>query len=519
MCFYNPNNLKITHKTLPLLVFFIALISCEEEVKINKGTLSKFPEIAISQNAINLGDIKSNTAGFFTLKKLGYGKVKYTISSDKPWLVINKGDGKLGFFASDTIKYSVKMPLTGLVEGENTATLTFAPTVDFAKEEPVKIQVKGNFIVPRLEIDKTEIDLGTIRSAVKTKVVITKKGYELTRYDAETDKPWIKLDHNSKTVETTDTLTLSIDPTNLPGGAFSGKVRIFPTAMGIKGSLLEVNVKGNYDDSIFGDVSVHTLTKNEVWRDQINLKGSVTVPKGLTLTIKPGTKIVVEKQSSPISLNINGKLIMNGDQENIIEIKSVTNTSNLDWTGIMVTGELELSYAMIKNAGNALSFEYLTTNLSTVAPKIHHVLFDFNRIAIFGFKSNSTLSLNNLTFRKGDLFSIHFNETSNTTLESCEFLTENCYIDINISANNGKLNLSNCNFIKKNFDFQSQLEVIDGFKSNSVSVNNTYALFTKNGFGKNGNSISITNERSAALQGIGCGFVNKYSSARKKAGN
>ncbi|MBK6976214.1 MAG: hypothetical protein IPH28_03105 [Cytophagaceae bacterium] len=101
----------------------------------------------------------------------------------------------------------------------------------------------------------------------------------MTRYDAESDKPWIKLDHNSKTVESTDTLTLSIDPTNLPGGAFSGKLKIYPTAMGIKGSLLEINLKGNYDDTIFGDVTGHTLTKNEVWRDQINLKGSVTIPK------------------------------------------------------------------------------------------------------------------------------------------------------------------------------------------------------------------------------------------------
>ncbi|MBK9511651.1 MAG: hypothetical protein IPP61_03890 [Cytophagaceae bacterium] len=511
--------MKITHKAVLLFLLIIAICSCEDEVVINKGTPTKFPEISFSEKTINLGDIKSNTSGLFTFKKQGYGKVKYTISSDKSWLTINKTDGKLYFYATDTIKYAVKMPFTDLIEGENIATLTFTPTVQFAQEEPIKIQVKGNFIVPRLEIDKTEIDLGTIRSAVKTKVVITKKGYELTRYDAESDKPWIKLDHNSKTVESTDTLTLSIDPTNLPGGAFSGKLKIYPTAMGIKGSLLEINLKGNYDDTIFGDVTGHTLTKNEVWRDQINLKGSVTIPKGLTLTIKPGTKILVDKNTTPVSLNVNGKLIMNGDKENIIEIKSVTNTSNLDWTGIIVTGDLEVSYAMIKNAGNALSFEYLTTNLSTVAPKIHHVLFDFNRIAIFGFKSNSALSLNNLTFRKGDLFSIHFNETSNTTLESCEFLTENCYIDINISANNGKLNLSNCNFIKKNFDFQSQLEVIDGFRSNNVSVNNTYALFTKNGFGKNGNSISIANERSTALQGIGCGFSNKYSSARKKTEN
>ena len=500
-------------------MLIIAICSCEEEVVINKGTPTKFPEISFSENTINLGDIKSNTSGLFTFKKQGYGKVKYTISSDKSWLTINKTDGKLYFYATDTIKYAVKMPFTELVEGENIATLTFTPTVQFAQEEPIKIQVKGNFIVPRLEIDKTEIDLGTIRSAVNAKIIITKKGYEQTRFDAKSDKPWIQLDHTSKTVENTDTLNITIDPTDQPGGAFSGKVSIYPMAMGIKGALMEVNIKGNFDDTIIGEVGEHSLIKDEIWGENIKLKGSVIVPKGRILTIKPGTIISVEKNNTPISLTINGKLIMNGTADNIIEIKSLENSSFADWTGLVSNGELEVTYAMIKNAKNGISFENLNLGLNTVSPKIHHVLFDKNFIAIYGYKTNSQTILNNLTFRNTDLFSIFFSNITKTTLESCEFLNENCYIDLNISANSGTLNINNCNFVQKKQSFQSQLEVIDGFKLNTVTDNNSYALLTKNGFGVNGNVINISNERISANSNIGCGFSNKYSSARKKAGN
>ena len=35
-----------------------------------------------------------------------------------------------------------------------------------------------------------------------------------------------------------------------------------------------------------------TLTADEVWSGTINISGDVTVPKGVTLTIEPGTEIV-----------------------------------------------------------------------------------------------------------------------------------------------------------------------------------------------------------------------------------
>lgn len=509
--------LKYPYKNLIYLLIIMLAFSCKEPEPPAPLPIPT-PKFVLPQTQINLGEITSKSKGEFTFKKNGIGKISYAVTSNKRWLKLENFDGKLGLFLSDTIKFSTVLPSNDLIEGENIAILTVTPTINEVTQSPINVEVKGNYKATLMQVSTQMIDLGTIKTQIKTKFIITKTGLEDVSYVATSNKPWVNLNHSSGNITNPDTITVSLDPSLLSSGAFDGKITIVPKILGINGAPITINIVGIYDDTISGDIQGHTLLKDETWGGNINLNGTVIVPKGIKLVIKPGSIITVKKASSPISLTVFGKLFMNGNISNIIEMKSGNNTSsNADWAGLIINGDVELSYSVFKNAKNAVSFEFYSLSTSSLNPNIHHVLFDNCFVGIMDYQTNLESTINNLTFRNIELFSIVFSKFKNSTIESCEFLNETCYIDINISANNGRLFIKNTNFVQKKFGYQSQLEVISGNSFNSVSATNCYALFTKNGFGSSGNSFSASNVLSSPNQNIGCGFANKYVSSRKKS--
>jgi hypothetical protein len=186
------------------------------------------------------------------------------------------------------------------------------------------------------------------------------------------------------------------------------------------------------------------------------------------------------------------------------------------WNGLISNGEIELSYTTIKNAKNGLNFEFFMPTANSTPPKIHHVLFDKNFIGIFDYKTAVNSSIQNISFRDIELFSIKFNSSKNTTLDSCEFLNDVGYIDLNISSNNSVYNIKKSNFAQKKYAYQSHLEVISGFQFNTINTENCYGLNTINGTGTGGNVLTKKTELSTPNLNIGCGFLNKYSAYGRK---
>lgn len=496
--------------------FLILFISCEEPVPAPLPIPN--PKLVVSKNQVDLGDIKSSSKGHFRLKKDGIGVIKYTITSNKNWLVLDSKDGSLSFLA-DTVKFHVDLLAKDLIEAENTATLTVKSTVNDVPVPDYQIEVKGKFVPTILQTNTNAISLGTIKKAVSAKISFKKIGLENLSYDAVTDKPWVKLGKNNGNVSSTDSIAVSIDPTSLPAGPFEAKVTITPKVLGVLGKPSVVTISGIYDDTITGSIEGHVLTKNETWTGNVNLNGDITVPEGLSLTIKPGTIIKIKKLPTPLVINILGKLVANGESSKIIEFRSnETVTTDGDWGGIVSEYDLEVSYALIKNAKVALNFEKVSlSSFGTALPNIHHVFFDNCVIGILDLKSNLESTLKNLSFRDIYFFSLKFASTKKVNIQDCEFLADYCYIDVNVSSDNSAINFLNCNFAKKKFSHQTHLEVIAGFKNNTMTASNCFQLAFDQAVLVNGNKFTATSSSSFANVNIGCGFMNRYPQGRIRA--
>lgn len=496
--------------------FLVLILACEEPVPAPLPIPN--PKLVVSKNQVDLGDLKSSSRGHFRLKKDGIGVIKYTITSNKNWLLLDSKEGSLSFLA-DTVKFHVDLLAKDLIEADNNATLTVKSTINDVPVPDYLVEIKGKFVPTTLQTNTNAISLGTIKKAVSAQINLKKIGLENLSYEAISDKPWLKLGKNNGAVISTDSISVSIDPTSLPAGPFEAKVTVTPKVLGVLGKPSVVTISGIYDDTITGTIEGHVLTKNEIWAGNITLNGDITVPKGLSLTIKPGTIIKVKKLTSPLVINILGRFIANGESTKIIEFKSNESvTTDSDWGGIVSEYDLEVSYALIKNAKVGLNFEKVSiSSFGTALPNIHHVFFDNCVIGILDLKSNLESTLKNLSFRDIYFFSLKFASTKKVNIQDCEFLGDYCYIDVNVSSDNSSINFLNCNFAKKKLSHQSHLEVITGFKNNIMTSSNCFQLVFDQTVLVNGNKFIATSSSSFANANIGCGFMNRYPQGRKKA--
>ncbi|MCD4722894.1 MAG: hypothetical protein K8S13_24010, partial [Desulfobacula sp.] len=92
------------------------------------------------------------------------------------------------------------------------------------------------------------------------------------------------------------------------------------------------------------------LTEDETWSGIVNITGDITVPEDITLTIEPGTQIILSAQSDDTAggqdsnlseFIINGSLVAEGTDGNPILFSSnaVAKTKG-DWGGIYASWEL-----------------------------------------------------------------------------------------------------------------------------------------------------------------------------------
>jgi hypothetical protein len=516
--FVIPNNKKKLIPVKPNISLYLWLVfACSFQACIIQPTPEP-PSMGISNTLIDIANIKSTTKSQLLITKTGVGTVSYTAVSDKSWLTFEKNNGYVTG-SLDSLKLGTSITSKEITEGENIANVTITPTLNGIAAAPLSLKVKGVFKATALTTSVPNLNLGTLKNADKTSFSINKVGLEFLTFEASADQPWITIDKTSGTISDKIDIVVNVDPTNLIAGKFDGKITINPKVNGQPINAIVVPISGIYDDIITGNVEAHTLAKNEKWGGTINLNGIITVPTGKTLTINPGTKILVKKnpESSLLSIIVNGKLIMNGDLNNIIEIKSNTNTSNADWNGIDVNSDADISYVVMKNAVHALNFfDYSVNNNPQKPANIHHVYFDNNLFGLSSYKSNYEATFNNLTFNNIFYFSFMTLTSKKTQLLDCEFASNICYIDVTLKSDNTDVAINNCNFTLKAANALTHIEVIDGNKSVKVTANNCNLITKIAGFGINNNTFINTNVSQTPLKNIGCGFASRFPSGRLK---
>nr|WP_299417886.1 BACON domain-containing carbohydrate-binding protein [uncultured Emticicia sp.] len=497
----------MTKQYILLSYIFLFFISCKEK-EVAPPTLS------FSNSKIDLGAITSTSTSSLTLTQNGEGTISYTISSNKSWLKLSKSTGTIS--ATDVISISTLINSNDLVEGENTAIVSITPTINGIVSPVVSVTVKGIYKTTTISLNSTSIDFGTITANKSVFLKMTKIGTENLGFDVSSDQSWLLIDKYSGTITGTDSIKITVDTKTLTGGNQTGNITITPKVNGASGKQTIVPVKINYDDTITGIIEKRTLSKNETWGGNISLNGNVTVPKGFVLTIKPGTKIAVKNTIEGIDLIINGKLIMNGDATNIIEMKSENAKPDYDdWNGIQANGDIEMSYCYLRDAYSPISFALTGIGINqTKAPSIHHCLFENAFQAIDFVTSKFETTFYNLTFRNLQFNSILISDVKVLTIKDSEFLSSKS--DIAIYTAGLALSVTNSNFVPKQYDFYENVFVFDNVKyaNNKVAMTDCFGVSYTDGFNKNGNVFTNTTPASTANLNVGCGFANKYKSAR-----
>lgn len=499
----------MTKQYILLSYIFLFFIGCKEKEVAP-------PTLGLSNTTIDLGAITSTSTSSLTLTQNGEGTISYTIASNKTWLKLSKSSGTIA--TTDAINFSTSINVTDLTEGENTAILSITPTINGVVSPVVSVTVKGIYKTTTISLNSTSLDFGTITANKSVFLKMTKIGTENLSFDVSSDKSWLIVDKNTGTLGGTDSLKVTVDTKTLVGGSQTGNITIVPKVNGIAGKQTTVAVKVNYDDTITGIIEKRTLSKNETWGGNISLNGNVTVPKGFTLTIKPGTKIKVKIIDSGIDLIIDGKLVMNGDASNIIEMRSENAKPAFDdWNGIEANGDVEISYAYIKDAYQGINFVFSGLSTPTKAPSIHHVLFENCFTGIDFFRSKFETTFNNLTFRNLMFNSILIADANVVTIKDSDFLSTKS--DIAIYAAGLALSVTNSNFVPKQYVFYENVFVYDNVKyiNNKVNMTNCFGISYTDGFNKNGNVFTNITPTSSVNLNVGCGFANKYQSARLRA--
>lgn len=148
------------------------------------------------------------------------------------------------------------------------------------------------------------------------------------------------------------------------------------------------------------------ITKDTVWDGVIQVEDDVLVPKGVSLTIRPGAKIIIkEKDTSknePLFLSpyneilIRGKIIARGEKNKpIIFSGAGKSPDGIYWAGIILdeSEECTLKFCEIKNA-------YTGIDCLESAFIIENNLFEKNKYAIISSGGNSELKIRGNTISK-----------------------------------------------------------------------------------------------------------------------
>ena len=453
---------------------------------------------------VDMGAISSTVSKELPINFSGKGVVTYTIASDKKWVKLDKTTGTAS--ATEKVKISATVPSADLVTGDNVAVLTITPTIDGVVSAQQKIKIIGKYKATTALASANPLNFGTIKANATNELSLTKDGTETLTYTLKTDQAWISLDKTSGTLATTDKIKVSIDTKGFSYGQQEGNILLTQTVNGVVLPEVKIPVKAFFDNTISGDIAGHTLTKNETWSGIVNLGGDISIPIEYTLTILPGTIVNIKSGGSNfIQISTYGKFIANGTISKIIEFKS----SQSDWRGIDVNGDVEISYAYFKNAKYGINYSsFISSSYFTKAPIIKNCFFDSGDIAI-AISSRFETTFSNLTFRNVNFQGIQTFAISKLNIENTEFAKPDAS-DFMIFSNNLNINVKNSNFEEKSSTSFKHVEISSKNSNNTITAENCYNLKLFNGVDVNGNKVINNKPATAIIPNKGCGFTNKY---------
>ncbi|MDD5772709.1 MAG: right-handed parallel beta-helix repeat-containing protein [bacterium] len=148
------------------------------------------------------------------------------------------------------------------------------------------------------------------------------------------------------------------------------------------------------------------ITKDAVWSGVVQIEDDLLIPKGINLTIQPGTKIIIrEKDTSknePLFLSpyneilVRGKIIAKGKEDRPIIFSGEGKARDgIYWAGIILdrSEECTLKFCEIKNA-------YAGIDCLESAFIVENSLFEKNKYAIISSGGNSGLKIRGNTISK-----------------------------------------------------------------------------------------------------------------------
>ena len=140
--------------------------------------------------------------------------------------------------------------------------------------------------------------------------------------------------------------------------------------------------------------------------------GDVTVPAGLTLTISPGTQIIIDKDPNTgynNALIIQGSLlVLNG-----ASLDSVSGTVESGWKGIIVTGRADLNGTTISHALRGISIGSIANVTVTNCSLID------NYVGIHVYGSNPLIT--NTQFTNNQWYGIKEDQGGKPLVTNCGF--------------------------------------------------------------------------------------------------
>ena len=272
----------------------------------------------------------------------------------------------------------------------------------------------------RIVVDSTGINLGNIKTFVEVKtgfLIIDKIGEGNVSWIISSDKSWVKLSRTSGVISKKDSLKFSVEPFYLNFGDNSANIILTPTVDNIVRNTIKIPVKINSSAVTVVGLSDNTLTKDEEWNGYIQMKGNVIVPKGITLTIKEGTRISITNKAR---ISVQGSLIIKGTPTNIVRLFAENNSSGQAlWNGIAFFGEkLEMSYCAFSDMTNGV---FIYSNSTSANTKIDHCLFSNGETAITDFSSNTNVLISSNTFLDLKYGYWQWGENKKVNIEKCIF--------------------------------------------------------------------------------------------------
>ncbi|MBI4650762.1 right-handed parallel beta-helix repeat-containing protein [Candidatus Desantisbacteria bacterium] len=262
------------------------------------------------------------------------------------------------------------------------------------------------------------------------------------------------------------------------------------------------------------------ISHDTTWSGNIFLDNGILLEKGKTLTITPGTTIILKRlpanKNNPV-MRIEGNIKAIGTPDRIIEFNGVTGLP-MSWDGIYFfdSSESEISYSKILNSSTAVTCEKsspvltnntLANNITGIkiikecnpvikeniiknnmygitcdeggAPLVIKNLFEENNESGLTFKEGSNPSILENTFNKNNI-GIFSGHSPGSPIISFNIFTENKY-GLKF-AQNTTLEIDNCIFMKNEFgiygEMSTHLHIINClFKQNNTAISGKLKTF------------------------------------------